>query len=172
MTTTEQEHVITGDHELITRAQGGDRAAFGALYQQYARVVHGILLTRLQPADADDLTQDVFLTAMKKLTSLRQPEAFAGWICAMTRHLALDWLRSRRPTSELRDTSAVQPMRSDTREAFEAIQSLPEAYRETMMLRFVEGMTGPEIAEQTGLTPESVRVNLCRGMKLLREKLR
>jgi len=48
---------------------------------------------------------------------------------------------------------------------------LPEAYRETLILRLVEGMTGPEIAAQTGLTPESVRVNLCRGMKLLRELL-
>src|SRR2546427_522029 len=52
-----------------------------------------------------------------------------------------------------------------------AIRALPEAYRETMVMRLVEGMTGPEIADRTGLTPESVRVNLCRGMKMLREKL-
>ena len=51
------------------------------------------------------------------------------------------------------------------------IRSLPEAYRETLIMRLVEGMTGPEIAERTGLTPESVRVNLCRGMKMLRELL-
>ena len=51
------------------------------------------------------------------------------------------------------------------------IRSLPEAYRETLVLRLVEGMTGPEIAERTGLTPASVRVNLHRGMKMLREKL-
>jgi RNA polymerase sigma-70 factor (ECF subfamily) len=52
-----------------------------------------------------------------------------------------------------------------------AIRSLPEAYRETLALRLVEGMSGPEIAEQTGLTPASVRVNLHRGMLLLKEKL-
>ena len=51
------------------------------------------------------------------------------------------------------------------------IRSLPEAYRETLTLRFVEGMTGPEIALRTGLTEGSVRVNLHRGMKLLRERL-
>ena len=56
-------------------------------------------------------------------------------------------------------------------EILELIQSLPEAYRETLVMRHVEGMTGPEIAERTGLTPESVRVNLCRGMKMLRELL-
>ena len=52
-----------------------------------------------------------------------------------------------------------------------AIRSLPDAYRETLILRLVEGMTGPEIAERTGLTPGSVRVNLHRGMQQLREKL-
>ena len=53
----------------------------------------------------------------------------------------------------------------------EAVRSLPEAYRETLVLRLVEGMTGPEIAARTGMTAASVRVNLHRGMKLLREKL-
>jgi RNA polymerase sigma-70 factor (ECF subfamily) len=51
------------------------------------------------------------------------------------------------------------------------IRGLPEAYRETLILRLVEGLTGPEIAERTGLTPGSVRVNLHRGMHMLREKL-
>ena len=55
--------------------------------------------------------------------------------------------------------------------ALEAIQNLPDAYRETLVLRFVEGMTGPEIAVRTGLTPASVRVNLHRGVKLLRQKM-
>jgi RNA polymerase sigma-70 factor (ECF subfamily) len=52
-----------------------------------------------------------------------------------------------------------------------AVRTLPEAYRETLMLRLVEGLSGPEIAEKTGMTSASVRVNLHRGMKQLREKL-
>jgi RNA polymerase sigma-70 factor (ECF subfamily) len=52
-----------------------------------------------------------------------------------------------------------------------AIRTLPIAYRETLTLRLVEGMTGPEIAARTGLTEGSVRVNLCRGMSLLRARL-
>ena len=60
---------------------------------------------------------------------------------------------------------------AEAAEALEAIRALPEAYRETLVLRLVEGMTGPEIAARTGLQPASVRVNLHRGMKLLREKL-
>jgi RNA polymerase sigma-70 factor (ECF subfamily) len=52
------------------------------------------------------------------------------------------------------------------------MRHLPVAYRKTLILRFVEGLTGPEIAVLTGLTPEAVRVNLHRGVKLLREQLK
>ena len=53
----------------------------------------------------------------------------------------------------------------------DAISQLGPSYRETLVMRLVEGMSGPEIAAQTGLTPRSVRVNLHRGMKKLREAL-
>jgi RNA polymerase sigma-70 factor (ECF subfamily) len=69
---------------------------------------------------------------------------------------------------ELRGSDAHE---SRATEILELIRSLPEAYRETLILRLVEGMTGPEIATRTGLTAASVRVNLHRGMKLLRERL-
>ncbi len=52
------------------------------------------------------------------------------------------------------------------------IRTLPNAYRETLVLRLVEGLTGPEISERTGMTPGSVRVNLSRGMAQLRPLLR
>jgi RNA polymerase sigma-70 factor (ECF subfamily) len=60
---------------------------------------------------------------------------------------------------------------AEASEVLEIIRALPEAYRETLVLRLVEGMTGPEIAERTGLRPGSVRVNLHRGMALLRQRL-
>jgi RNA polymerase sigma-70 factor (ECF subfamily) len=85
---------------------------------------------------------------------------------------AVDFHRRKRETEELPENlaqrSSVDP---EAAEALNFIRTLPEAYRETLVLRLVEGMTGPEIAERTGLTPASVRVNLHRGMKLLREKL-
>jgi RNA polymerase sigma-70 factor (ECF subfamily) len=62
-------------------------------------------------------------------------------------------------------------LHNEANEILGAIRSLPETYRETLVLRLVEGMTGNEIAERTGLRPESVRVNLHRGMELLRQKL-
>ena len=60
---------------------------------------------------------------------------------------------------------------AEAAEALEAIRALPDAYRETLMMRLVEGMTGPEIAQRTGLTEGSVRVNLHRGLKMLRDRL-
>jgi len=63
------------------------------------------------------------------------------------------------------------PIETETFAILEIIRSLPEAYRDTLLMRLVEGMTGAEIAARSGLTPASVRVNLHRGMKLLRERL-
>ena len=65
----------------------------------------------------------------------------------------------------------MDPDRTDALAVLGVIRTLPEAYRETLVLRLVEGMTGPEIAARTGLTAASVRVNLHRGMKQLRERL-
>ena len=59
----------------------------------------------------------------------------------------------------------------EAREALDAIRELPDTYRGTLLMRLVEGMTGPEIAARTGMTPGSVRVHLHRGMKLLRGRL-
>lgn len=160
------------DPQLVEAARGGDRAAFGQLYERYARMVHGILLTRVPPGEVDDLVQDVFLAAMRKLDTLRDSGAFGGWLAIITRHRATDHFRRAPQNAELPDDlPGRNAPRAEAHAALAAIRSLPEAYREPLMLRLVEGMSGPEIAARTGLTPASVRVNLHRGMKQLREKL-
>ena len=161
------------DDVLIRAAANGDRTAFGELYVRYARMVHGILLVRVPPCDAEDLVQEVFLSAMRQLGGLRTAAAFRGWLGAIARHRAIDYFRSRKQDEPLDDAAGVGAgdgsVTAEAQMALDQIRKLPEAYRETLMLRLVEGLTGPEIARQTGLTPESVRVNLCRGMKMLRE---
>jgi RNA polymerase sigma-70 factor (ECF subfamily) len=157
---------------IVDSAMRGDRAAFGCLFERYASMVHGILLTKVPPVEADDLMQDVFVTALQKLGSLKETHAFGGWLAAIARNRALDFHRNRRDTTELsEDLAQSDADRSQAEQVLAAIRLLPEAYREPLVLRLVEGMTGPEIADQVGLTPDSVRVNLHRGMKLLREKL-
>ena len=161
------------DDALVLAAAEGDRGAFGELYVRYARMVHGILLARVPPAEAEDLTQEVFLSAMKQLRGLRTAAAFRGWLGTIARNRAMDHYRRTRETAPLDAVDPAAP-RGAAQDAFlvlDQIRRLPEAYRETLILRLVEGMTGPEIAAQTGLTHESVRVNLCRGMKMLRELL-
>jgi len=162
----------TEDARLVKAARGGDRAAFGELYRRHARTIHGVMLAHVPFSEADDLVHDVFLVALRKLDSLREPGAFGGWLIAIARNRANDFHRRPRATEELpEETGGAAPDEGEARRALEAIRALPEAYRETLVLRLVEGMTGPEIAARTGLTPASVRVNLHRGMKQLREKL-
>jgi RNA polymerase sigma-70 factor (ECF subfamily) len=158
---------------LIHQASRGDRAAFGELYSRYARTIHGILLARVPVSDAEDLVQEVFVSAFRRLGSLRDPAAFRGWLATIARNHAVEFYRSTR----LREAAPLDRHEGrpaghdDALMVLDAVRKLPEAYRETLILRLVEGMTGPEIADRTGLTPDSVRVNLFRGMKMLRRKL-
>jgi len=167
-----QEHETSVETVLVGAALAGDRDGFGRLYALYAPLVHGILLARVPRDEVDDLVQDIFLHVFRKLNTLRDPGAFGPWIAMIARNRAVDFHRRTRPTVEMTDDLGGSNT-SDSRatEILELIRGLPDAYRETLVLRLVEGMTGPEIAARTGLTPASVRVNLHRGMKLLRQKL-
>jgi RNA polymerase sigma-70 factor (ECF subfamily) len=162
------------DARLVQDARRGDDGAFGRLYDRYARVIHGVLLARVPSSDVDDLVQDVFLSAWNRLDGLRDPAAFGGWLATIARNRATDFHRRAMPSAELPDNLRAHDTTAEQTEALAVlavVRALPDAYRETLVLRLVEGLTGPEIAERTGLTPASVRVNLHRGMKLLREKL-
>lgn len=162
--------------QLIRSAASGDEHAFAELHARYAGMVHAILLARLPPAEAEDQVQEVFLIAWKKLAQLDDASVFGAWLGTIARHRAVDYHRRSHPTEALHDAlpDAHRAGSSDVaevRNVLAAIQSLPEAYRETLVMRLCEGMNGPEIAAVTGLEPGSVRINLHRGMKLLREKL-
>ncbi|MGI8991407.1 MAG: RNA polymerase sigma factor [Bryobacteraceae bacterium] len=159
------------DTALVRSARAGDRAAFGELYERYRRMVHGILLAHVPYSEAEDLMQTVFVRAMQRLPHLREPEAFGAWLAAITRNLACDHHRRSKNPIEITEMNCGRAHADESEMALDAVRRLPEAYRETLMLRLVEGMTGPEIAARTNLTPDSVRVNLCRGMKLLRAQL-
>lgn len=162
---------------MVSAARAGDGGAMDRLFRRFAPVVHGLLLARVPRADADDLTQDVFETALGRLHELREDAAFPGWIVRIARREAADAYRRSRPTRS--DSDALDRVgvpgdaeaRLDADRALRAIRGLPDAYRETLLLRLVEGLTGPEISRRTGLTPGSVRVNLHRGMAMLREAL-
>ena len=174
---TKEERGVASEAEspeaaLVAAVCAGDREAFSRLYETFSPLVHGVLLARVPYDEVSDLVQDVFLVAFRKLGTLRDASRFGPWVAMIARNRAMDFHRRRRETEELREEAARGAgSEAEAKEALEIIKSLPEAYRETLVLRLVEGMTGPEIAERTGLQPASVRVNLHRGMKLLRERL-
>ncbi len=166
---------------LLVPAQQGDRDARASLYEVFAATVHAIALAHVGVDHADDVTQDVFCTVFASLSRLREPDAFAGFLCTAARNAARDHLRRKKRTpahvpaddlvSDERTPAAELASRETTQRVLAALQDLPDSYRETLMLRLVSGLSGSEIAEQTGMTHGSVRVNLTRGMGLLRERL-
>jgi RNA polymerase sigma-70 factor (ECF subfamily) len=162
---------------LVVRAKRGDTLAFGSLHARFAKSVHAVLLARLSSADADDALQETFMQAWKRLETLRDPATVGAWLHAIARNVAVNRHRALSAKEEplLESSARVESPAADADELRERVmqhlRSLPEAYRETLAMRLVEGMTGPEISEATGLTQGSVRVNLCRGMDLLRKLL-
>lgn len=158
----------------VQEARRGSQAAFAWLYRTFAPLVHAIHLGMTSRARAEDLTQETFVIAFDKLDQLREPARFGPWIAMIARRT--------RPAAVVEAPGLAdsgepawpgpgpEPM-AQASEALRAIRNLPEAYRETLILRLVEGLSGPEIAGLTGLTPQSVRVNLHRGMSRLRSAL-
>src|SRR4051812_19238297 len=126
---------------LVDAVRRGDRDAFERLYKMFSPLVHGVLLARVPAGEVDDLVQDVFLTAYRRLESLRESAAFGGWVAMIARNRATDYFRSRQETEDLTDDI---PQHSSTEEGAEAaralaaIRDLPEAYRETLVFRLVE----------------------------------
>jgi len=158
----------------VQDARRGSQAAYAWLYRSFAPLVHAIHLGAAARARVDDLTQETFVLAFARLDQLREPERFGPWIAMIARRM--------RPAATVETVAigdcadppwgGVGPeSMAQAGEALQAIRALPLAYRETLILRLVEGLSGAEIAALTGLTPQSVRVNLHRGMGRLREAL-
>ena len=165
-----------GTAALVEAARAGDRHAFAKLYRTHVKTVHGVLLARLPRSELRDALQDVFTTALAKLDTLRDPGAFPSWLATIARNLARDWHKRRREISaapeDLDERRGPARDLDDALGVLAAIRQLPEGYHEILILRFVEGLRGPEIAESLGLTPGAARVKLHRGVTMLREQLR
>jgi RNA polymerase sigma-70 factor (ECF subfamily) len=91
------------DGKLVQAAAGGDRQAYGTLYDRYAHLVRAICYDRTgDVTQSEDLCQEVFLTAHRGLGQIRKPERFAAWLIAITKLTCRNWVRlSRRQRSHL-----------------------------------------------------------------------
>jgi RNA polymerase sigma-70 factor (ECF subfamily) len=118
---------------LVERAKTGDRSAFGELVERFQVSVHAMAMARVRnSAEADELTQEVFIHAMRKLPQLRDPRCFAGWLRRITTRMAINRLTRRGPAfgtdpEILNAVAATRGEASDDAERAEAKGQLHEA---------------------------------------------
>jgi RNA polymerase sigma-70 factor (ECF subfamily) len=161
---------------LIARAQEGDEIAFAALLKQHRAKVYTRCLGMLRnPADAEDLTQDVFFHLHLKIRQFDGRSTFSTWLYKLTTNLVLMHLRSKTPDASSLDDMDREP--ADTRSEVDhvavegIINQLPVRLRRVVWLRMVEGYSVNETAEKLGVGPMVV-VRRCGDAKnILREKL-
>ena len=178
--TTDQTKAATLD--CIRRAQAGDVAAFETLYREHAGRVFALCL-RLRGGDRTDATelmQDVFVRVWRRLATFRGDSAFSSWLHRLAVNTMLENLRAEKRRSarvlSMEDTSvlpgAAQASSVDLRmEMEEAVASLPRGARIAFVLHDVEGYQHQEIAEQLSVSVGTVKAQLHRARRLLRERL-
>ncbi len=164
--------------ELARRAAAGDAAALDAFWAQHRRWVAAVLLAHKPThTDLDDLLQEVAMSVCEHIHKLRQPERFLPWL----RSIALNRARSQR-RSEASRQRMLRPLReqdepteyaapdtdSDADHVLEAIQRLPEEYREPLIMKSVRGLSQRQVATILGLPETTVETRLVRARKLLR----
>jgi RNA polymerase sigma-70 factor (ECF subfamily) len=176
------------DEALVRRALEGDREAFGELADRHAAGVYHLALQMLRhPAEAEEVLQDTFLAAYKRLGTFRGESRFKTWLYQIaTNHARMKLRRRRRApeTVELEEWSLpepVRPWRDLPAEAFErlelrrllteSLESLPEIYRTAFWLRDVEGLSNQEVADVLGLTLPAVKSRVLRARLALRDRL-
>ncbi|GMR13475.1 MAG: sigma-70 family RNA polymerase sigma factor [Gemmatimonadota bacterium] len=170
------------DSELIRRARGGDADAFGGLVDRYMRAAYAVALSVTGAhEDAEDAAQESFMVALQKLEECRNPERFAGWLMTIVRNRSRNLVRR----ESLRDTEEVPasaPSRAPTPEweterselrgrLAEALDTLPQAQREIVLLHDLEGWKHREIAERLEIPAGTVRSHLHFARKALRDAL-
>ena len=176
------------DVQLIQRTLSGDDTAFGILLQRHQKSVHALVWRKIGDFHtAEDITQDTFLQAYKKLSTLKNHNQFAGWLYVIADRLCIDWSRKRRlPTQSLEDTPVEEIERvsyahhvSEARETERTerrhelvkklLAKLPESERTVMTLYYLGEMTTKEIGKFLGVSVGTIKSRLRRGRERLQE---
>ncbi len=170
------------DGELVQATLRGAQEAFGVLVTRYQRPAYLVALSVTgNPEDAEDVAQEAFLVALKRLEDNREPERFGGWFLTIVRNRARNLLRRER----IRRTEDLSPeiapgqggpgedlARWEIREHIEqALEGLSEVRKEVLFLHDLEGWKHREIGERLGIPDGTVRSHLHFARKYLRERL-
>jgi RNA polymerase sigma-70 factor (ECF subfamily) len=173
------------DEALMQALQDGDLDAFRVLYERHHRGVFAFVLRSVgDPSTAEDLLQETFVRVFATRRAYRPLASFRTWLYTIARHLVIDRIRRRRAPGDPAEEGAVDAVvdpdasphqRAEARELGErlerAIERLPPAQREVLLLSRVAGLGHEEIAQVTGVSPGAVRVTLHRALDRLRAVL-
>ena len=177
------------DVTLIRRTLEGDQSAFTALVNKYQKRVHTLVWRKIGDFHiAEEITQDVFLKVYKKLSTLKPPEHFPGWLYVITTRHCIAWLRKKRhpttsldamPAPELEElcyaeyeasrgeTTAVEHQREIVKRL---LQKLPESERTVVTLHYLSEMSCEDISEFLGVSPNTIKSRLHRARKRLEKQ--
>ena len=181
--------MVRDDVQLIHSILSGNDEAFSILVKKYQKSVHALVWRKIGDFHyAEEITQDTFLQAYKKLSTLKNPNQFAGWLYVIANRLCLNWLRKKKPAiqsldgtstaeieklsyarhiSEHRETEAAE---SRTEIVKKLLARLPESERTVVSLYYLGEMTSKEIGKFLGVSVKTVHSRLHRARKRLQEK--
>lgn len=171
------------EKELVVNALKGDSAAFGALVDLYWQRVSVFVYQKLAgEGEAQDIVQETFIKAYHHLPRLRKSDNFAGWLYRIAARLCTDYLRAKghRALSLERAQERQKELLANTArgadeflsELLDALQKLPEKYREVVILRFIGEFACSEISKYLGEPEGTIRNRLFRANELLKERLK
>ncbi len=172
----------TTDAQLVRLSLAGDKAAFGELVTRYQGLIHGLAYHRVGSfVDAQDIAQESFVKAFRKLDQLSDPGLFAHWLKSITANECRMWVRSSRQAVSLDEAEllpSVASLASEKwrREQFrgevrQAVDSLPERSRLIVALHYLSGQSHARIGEFLGVSANAVAQHLHRARRQLRQML-
>lgn len=178
---TSREREVVGnmkkDTSLVKKAMRGSPKAFGALIRSQQEYLYRMaFLYTHQEDDALDVVQESILKAYQSVKTLREPEYFQTWLTRIVINTAKDLCRKRRPEDgleEAQDLPAPEGLSPEERmDLYTALDHLPERYRDIVKLKYFDGLTIREIAQQLDVPEGTVSSSLTRAVRQMRKELK
>jgi RNA polymerase sigma factor (sigma-70 family) len=176
--------MLTEDGHIIHKCINGEPEAFGFIVDKYKESIYAFAYTKLGNFhDAEDVTQEVLIKAFRKLNTLKSYDSLPAWLYAITSNLCKDFLRSKskRPDQDFIEDNDPNILDRDSANTYredliiellhDALDTLPEIYRQVLVLHYLGNMNSSEIADFTGIAQSSVRTRLTRARELLKKEM-
>jgi len=174
--TVEKDKQFT-DEELVEQIKSGDTEALDILVKRYMDKVYNRVRGLVPDADAEDVTQDIFISLVDSIQSFRGKSAFGTWFHRIVMNKVADYHRKvsrrREQFGDKHPPRSVNPWKAADDELIvkEALRELPQKHSEVLILKFSEGLTFGEMAEKLDLTYEATRSRYRRAVEAIREQM-